>query len=59
MRIYNGTDTEEKAVITLPDTVTAYALADGLMNPVSEKQPVSKTLEMELAPYKIQGICLY
>ena len=59
MRIYNGTDTAEKAVITLPDTVTAYALADGLMNPVSEKQPVSKTLEMELAPYKIQGICLY
>ena len=59
MRIYNGIDTAEKAVITLPDTVTAYALADGLMNPVSEKQPVSKTLEMELAPYKIQGICLY
>ncbi len=59
MRIYNGTDKSEKAVITLPDTITAYALADGLMNPVSEKMPANGTIEMELAPYKIQGICLY
>ena len=59
MRIYNGTNTPTKAIITLPETVTAYALADGLMTPIGEKQPVAKTLEVELAPYKVQGICLY
>ncbi len=59
MRIYNGTEKPVKAVITLPETVTAYALSDGLMNPVGQQQPITKTLEMELAPFKIQGICLY
>ena len=59
MRIYNGTEKPTKASITLPQGITAYALADGLMNPVGEKTPVTQTLEMELAPFKIQGICLY
>ncbi len=59
MRIYNGTEKATKAVITLPKHISAYALADGLMNPVTEKMPVAKTLEIELAPFKIQGICLY
>ncbi|MBR3844056.1 MAG: hypothetical protein IKM39_00955, partial [Clostridia bacterium] len=59
MRIYNGTDTHAQGVITLPQGITAYALADGLMNPVGEKIPVKSTLELDLAPFKIQGICLY
>ena len=59
MRVYNGTDVPTKAVITVPETVTAYTFADGLMNPITQKMPVSGTLEIELAPYKIQGICLY
>ena len=59
MRIYNGTDAPTKAVITLPEHIKAYALADGLMNPTGEQRAVAGTLELELAPYKIQGICLY
>ncbi len=56
MRIYNGTDVAATATITLPSDVTAYALTDGLMDPVEAPKAVSGALNLSLTPYEIQGI---
>lgn len=56
LRIYNGTDNQTAARITLPATVTAYAFTDGLMHPTQAPQRVSGRLEVPLKPFTVRGI---
>ena len=56
LRIYNGTESQTTARITLPATVTAYAFTDGLMHPTQAPQRVSGRLEVPLKPFTVRGI---
>lgn len=58
IRVYNGTDRQKAATITLDEAVTDYAFTDGLMDP-GQKESISGVLELSLPPYAVKGIKFY
>ncbi|OGV71689.1 MAG: hypothetical protein A3K19_20630 [Lentisphaerae bacterium RIFOXYB12_FULL_65_16] len=56
MRLYEGIGQRETVAVTAPKRFTAYAIADGLQNPVGRFTPITGPVQLMLKRFEVKNI---